>query len=99
MGFEKTMVVFLEHIKEIPAPQPMRASPAALRTLLVKADDVFIAARFSSSLIADAGSSPLLRPGCWRTSRAYDHQTNAAKRDVSARPAGRHRDPVARAVR
>jgi hypothetical protein len=38
------MVVFLEHIKEIPAPQPMRASPAALRTLLVKADDVFIRA-------------------------------------------------------
>jgi hypothetical protein len=49
MDFEKAMVAFVERIKEIPAPQPRRASPAALRTLLVKADDVFIAARFSSS--------------------------------------------------
>src|ERR1700730_8064078 len=93
MDFEKAMVAFVERIKEIPAPQPRRASPAALRTLLVKADDVFIAA--APPLIADAGPSPLLRPGCWRASRAYDHKTNAAKRDVSARPAGRHRDPVA----
>jgi hypothetical protein len=84
MGFEKTMVVFLQHIKEIPAPQPRRGSPAALRTLLVKAEDVFIAARFGSS------QTPDRRLCC-------DRQTNAAKRDVSARPAGRHRDPVARA--
>jgi len=65
MGFEKTMVAFLEHIKKIPASRPIQACPAAaLRALLVKAGGVFIAARFGSSLIADAGPSALLRPGC-----------------------------------